>query len=403
MKQFIPLFLLILLTSVVAAKITISPLKEYATGETFQAEILFEPALVKELTTDNFKLLYAGKIVPIAFSLLKLSDKNYFVYFNLLEEDGNYTLVMDNLFYLNDSILTETEALLDIKLISGITSIQIKPAGLVLDLAKQRLVKLNFNIINNNKDRLSVTATASTPAISISSFELDKSKIFSVILNAQEINKEKEIITLSYSNLSYIIPIWFTGYAKLIEPGGYLIKISGRDPKTGKYYDKLDLNVSWNGTRSGPLGLKNTAIHNLDNLEITLTGNLADVVRIENNLIPTIGPGEIIERYIWINEKHMKEKYTYSGELIVTDLSGAIIGSFPVIVNTNLEEKQMPVKETTEEKDKYIDAGNMGKGEEQKENGDAGEGLETFFAALIGLMLLIFIIVLWRIWDYWRE
>src|SRR3989344_678984 len=119
MKRLIFLIALIVFcSSVYASDINILTYKEeYRQLETFQAEIIFDKEPLNDLTSLNFELIKENKIGVLLF-LEKLSNKRYFVYFDIPNLDnGNYTLRVKDVNIIKNGVLNK---------ISGEKSINIK-------------------------------------------------------------------------------------------------------------------------------------------------------------------------------------------------------------------------------------------------------------------------------------
>lgn len=106
-----PIFLLIaiilciplLAQSACAAEITLKK-QSYLPGETLQANISGE--FLDSIAVNNiFFVNSAGKEVGLAFYMLKISDKEYWVYVDLPEQAGNYTFAVKNVLYKEDGVL----------------------------------------------------------------------------------------------------------------------------------------------------------------------------------------------------------------------------------------------------------------------------------------------------------
>lgn len=81
--------------------------ESYFAGETFQANITGEFA--GSLKVNNIFFMKDGKEVGLAFYLLKISDREYWVYVDLPQQIGNYTFAIKNALYKEDGVLKGNE------------------------------------------------------------------------------------------------------------------------------------------------------------------------------------------------------------------------------------------------------------------------------------------------------
>jgi len=103
---FLLIIAIICVPSVSAMEINL--LREsYFAGETFQANITGE--FISSLTVNNIFFMKDGKEVGLAFYLLKISDREYWVYVDLPQQTGNYTFAIKNALYKEDGVLKGNE------------------------------------------------------------------------------------------------------------------------------------------------------------------------------------------------------------------------------------------------------------------------------------------------------
>ena len=83
---------------------------EYASGETFQADIILNYNLSEEIKIDNFKIHNSDKLkVPTPIFLTKLSNNHFFVYFKIpVLSGGNYSFSVEDIFHIENHILKQT-------------------------------------------------------------------------------------------------------------------------------------------------------------------------------------------------------------------------------------------------------------------------------------------------------
>jgi len=92
----------------------------YFSGETFQANITGE--FIGSLTVNNIFFVKDGKEVGLAFYLLKISDREYWVYVDLPQQIGNYTFAVKNALYREDGVLKGNEKEKTFEIKQSITS-----------------------------------------------------------------------------------------------------------------------------------------------------------------------------------------------------------------------------------------------------------------------------------------
>lgn len=115
MRLFILLIILIILSIQPTLALEINASKtSYLPEETFQVNISGE--FVAPLSVSNIFFIKQEKEVELAFYLLKISDKEYWVYVDLPKQTGNYTFAIKNALYKEDGVLKGTEKKLEFEI-----------------------------------------------------------------------------------------------------------------------------------------------------------------------------------------------------------------------------------------------------------------------------------------------
>ena len=122
---FYILFLLVIIINVHASTITLTTSRDiYSARETVQAEIITDAKPLNQISINNLQLIdQNNNEIPIQYFIEKLSDKHYFVYFNIPDlEKGLYKFQVKNIQFIEDNSLkqiTETKEINIYKLNPG--------------------------------------------------------------------------------------------------------------------------------------------------------------------------------------------------------------------------------------------------------------------------------------------
>mgnify|MGYP001602203056 CR=1 FL=1 len=119
MRIFYIFLIFIINICIVNAEIDIFK-QEYSPKETFQAELNFED-LVEEIKSSDIVILNsASQPTNVGILLTKITKKRYFVYFDIpLLEEGAYTFIVNDVKYLQNSVLKKLRPTIHLRHASG--------------------------------------------------------------------------------------------------------------------------------------------------------------------------------------------------------------------------------------------------------------------------------------------
>lgn len=340
--------------------IEISLLKEnYLPAETLQTEIFLNQDPERELAVTNIFLRdNSNQNIKIAPIFTEIEKNHYFVYFDLPQdlEEGSYSFTVEKVLFKKDNILTEV---IETKIFNltkeDLPILAIKPAVIVVDVENPK-----FEIKVENKGDIPIGFTIETTEKILHLYktpitlQASRSRTFKFTINTSEIKENlKENLVINYSR-SYTIPIYI--FKEKIE------EVEEKEIETIKFITELsylEKTIEKDLTLKGALKFQNLLNETLHDLNFKLTGNLADIVRLNLTYLEKIEAGETLEQYIWINEEKNPQQEKYFGEFVLTTTEG-YSATFPIYIDVEIEKpvEEVPeieeVEEIPEEKEEEI-------------------------------------------------
>ena len=380
MKKIL-ILLLLLLPLVNAQDITVSIAKDsYHQHETLQAEVSFNLSLTDEITASNFALIDKNNnTIPTTVFLEEITKDHYFIYFNIPELDnGTYHFLVKDIVYTDDSLRKTSkskEFFLD-----NLTSISIFPA--ILNHVNSTTLK-----INNYGNPINIT-------IKSEEINLSKTVFLENTVNIDleiPVNEDEFNIRVDYLDTFYLIPVIPYNIAKETKP---LIitkeNIILLNSSLGTYFNKNFI-LEKNSTPKGPFYIKNTLNYAVNGLTFSLTGNLAEIVRLDYAIVGEIKPGETLTQYVWINENKNPSRLDYQGSIELR-LDDDLVSAIPMEINF-LDEK--PLNNITEERSSNLTkpVKNITASDQVKEGKD---NLTLLFIILIPLALIVLLYFIFK-------
>lgn len=344
------IFLLLILFSLsvsATAQINIALYSQtYNSGSTLQAEISLNNP-IKKLDVSNIQLYKSQQKIPITPFLYETKKDNYFLYFDLPQEPGNYTLRIADVQFEINKILTSISVAKEVSIKDESPSIRIAPAFFLLDKTTDLEIE-----VYNYKDTFDTEITAS-PGIShayTQSQTLYSKKTRALKFKLNSLTQEKQEITLTSNNFTYTIQIWIKQPALSTEI---------EEPQKPKIIlltalTSLDKTINKDQTLEGALEFKNALNQTLNDISFSLTGNLDKIFRIEYSHLDKLLPYEANSQYFWLNEQKNPQETLYSGEFIISVDDFKL--NFPIIIHIQKlkeepEETPEEIEETAEIKE----------------------------------------------------
>lgn len=386
-KRILPIFLILICINLVCAAELTTFNEEYNPGETLQAI-----ASNISLTSSQVSLIDSeSNSVSISPLLTEYREDNYFIYFNLPTtlDEGVYRLFTGSL-ETNFTITNRT------------TAVQIKPAFIILDSSDD-----TFTIqLQNLGTSITVIVSPSTPEISPrkSSVALGSEDLFNLLVDYDYSDiTEDETLTLTYDQTTYNIPLFYLEVEEEIINETIIENITITNETitieniTSEIEETLvfltqsesaNINLNVEESFEGYLKLQNNLNETLTDLTFTLTGNLAEVVRINLTTIQNISSEEIISQYLWVNENENLSAGTYEGELIFSNEDYST--SLPIIITLTEEEIEETPEENTESSGSGVNYDDLGDSEAESNSSIMVIGI-ILIALLLGIFLVLFL------------
>ena len=334
--KFIILFLLLFSISVSAStQLSINLYSQtYSAGSTLQAELSLNAPL-KKLNVDNIQLYKNQQEIPITPFLYETEKDNYFLYFALPQEPGNYTLRISDVQFEINKILTSISVAEEFSIKDELPSLRITPAFFLLDKPTDLEIEIyNYNAVFN----IEITASPGISHTYTSPQTLYSKKIRVLKFKATSLTQEKQEITLTSNNFTYTIPVWIKQQpAQLIESSEDKIILLTSLPS-------LEKTISQDKTLEGALEFKNNLNQTLTNIKFSLTGNLDEILRIDYKTLANLQPYETNSQYFWLNEQKNPQETLYSGNFIISVDNFEL--KFPIIIH--IQESKEEIKQTPE-------------------------------------------------------
>lgn len=319
---------------------------DYASGETFQADIILNYNLSKEIKIDNFKVYNSDNIkVPTPVFFTKLNDNHFFVYFKIPPtQTGNYTFSVEDIFYTENNILKETSESIPFKIVVKEDIVSISDPILVFNIEKERYKVFRLSITPNKY--LDFT-TESPDYISIpESFSTNTEKMIDIIIDSKNITESRlDTIQLNYGLYSYTIPVYLNklGYIPIPKLPDTPINFTEKIPETEELLKELNLDLDYNQSREGDIHFKNVMPYTLKDLQFELTGNLNEVIRLKSKTLSELSPSSESKQHLYINENKIRQNEDFSGDLVIKNEDFSV--SFPIKVRISFQE--IKTEETT--------------------------------------------------------
>ncbi len=309
MKYF--LIILLLIPFVYAQEDLIISKQSFSPRETFQAEIFMTNVKPSDVSILN----PVGYRSNIGVNLIKITNDHYFVYFNIPEVDtGDYTLKVK-------------ESEMQFKINPKIPEvISFSPALIKYTLKDSPLYKVTVSNHNIKSKTIEIKTSNTAVKSSVNSLILaaKSSKSFYVTLGKTQKNT---LASLSISN--YKIPIWFIvddetipflekTIADLPEIKEQGLKFYTKSDDQNIYLNYLTKEMQESTPITGSIYFKNFLDETLNNIKISLTGNIQDIVEIEPLEFESLSPNEEKQLDIVVNENRLLLEDSYSGDLIIS-------------------------------------------------------------------------------------
>ena len=352
---------------------------EYSNGETVQVEIIVDGVLEEELKNDDLSLSCSGVFVP---NLLKIDDSNYYAFFNLIgNEIGDCILSFNEIIYYEDGFLKQMDFETNFSIVDrNISTIFVDPAGIVFsDFNSQNFISLS--LFNSNEDLISVSISPDFGFVEVEEMiNISSSEFVEVDLYFSEFaynNEEFGKILLKFEENIFEIPVWID-----VAPVDIVVPIEDNfssvvEPKIDvlQGLEGFNLVISKFEDKSGYVLLQNSGA-DIDLVEFKLSGDIIDIVDLQNENLKDFNSGDKFREYIYVNQKKTAEFGNYTGSLEIHYESEVI--KLPILIKIEeVEINQTFINET------------VLPGTEKEENGINVWLLVLLFVILAGAILFL--------------
>jgi hypothetical protein len=290
--------------------------ENYFSGESVQGKLYIGDSVENQIRTNDFRLEWGGDMVSI-FPTLKIFENFTYFYFDLPRDlSGNYSFIVEDVVYLDNGVLVEEDLTFDFGISEWNESlITIDPGVFDINLDGGNFFYLS--LVNPSEYSREVNISTSDSFLSLegnSERTLYSNSVnsFKFYISRVSANKEESSIFVEYDNFSYIIPVYLKNYN--VEYNESIVT----DSELNFFEDDLNISLEVGESKSGFVSVVNGFDSTLENVQITISDSLRDIVELQVIEIDSIGPGEVIKINIYVNELKNMEVGQYIGDLSLT-------------------------------------------------------------------------------------
>ncbi len=323
--------LLFLVSSVIALETNIK--ENYSPLETMILEIKGD--FISNLELDKIQLYSGRRFIPFEnYGLLRLENKYYF-YSSLRATENNYTLFFRDVYYFEDNVEKFEDISFNFTVSGEKSDFSVKPGFKITNKDFELILKNNGNEITINSKLLDITQEIKLD------YKQEKKVSFSIAgINESQIT----LLVLESKNTKYELPIAI--YPEVKDKELDEIIENQTEEKEIKlifsvFEDYLEKTITQKKESRENVSLLNTGEKILEDIEIIIIGNIAEVMYLESKFkkIELLNPGDFINiEFNFFSE----EARNYSGEVVA--ISGNYSTSFLIDLFVLKEEEIIPPK-----------------------------------------------------------
>lgn len=334
------------------------PKYDYSGGETMLIELYFNEMPVRSLNPQDIKLSQ-GSIAP---TIIKDTDKHYYIFFNVPMLDNGYYNININLLYNINNVLSNLNFKREFTIDNAAQSLSISPAAIRIDATK--IHNYQIYLKNNGISDVDISLSEDISYVSLSksqiSMDAESQKSFFITINKNEIISNKTtFVKLSYGNNEFSLPLIVynfkekTNLALPIEPSANVtqeitntINESYQNKTENKTFFNQTNNITYaniveiqplvfiandtvkiqgliqNKSRKGMLLLKNNLEKPLIGIRFNITGSLSEIAKLNYTYIDVLAANKTITQYIFINPKLNAKPGVYAGTILANSIEG---------------------------------------------------------------------------------
>lgn len=351
MKKILIMLCLMLVIPFVNSAIELNA-DSYNMGDTVLAKLTFVYP-PNEIRSEHVSIIDKdNRKVMIPYYIVKFSDSEYYVYFTIssLMFDDNYTLSIGPYYYaLNNKLEMKTDtALLKTEGRDGDT-LSVDPAAIAFDFSTQNY--FNLELRNNGENPLELKLKLTNGTLNYDTYRL-QSKDYLKIKGTVE-GPGSRVLEIFYNERLIIIPILVKSKTVVEKPVVSPTTIPVNAISFIEELDKINVSVQKAQILYGSVRFKNTWDKAITNVQLSLTGDLDKVVKLDKTSFSSVSSGYITTVNMVINENKDITK-SYNGEIKLT--ANGVSASYPVyIYYTSITEEtpeeipeEQPVETVTE-------------------------------------------------------
>lgn len=307
------IILLLVLPSLHADELITSHLfrETYAPAETVQWELFLQDT-VKEPEAKDFSLKQGQITVSIAPFLKKIDQNHYFLFFTLplTIKEGTYDLTVNNIAVIHEGTL---------ELVSHSIPLTIKKELPLLSLFPAIFLpgeKLELTIINKGQStNVTIAAPPALKHVYKGPHQVNQGTSRKFVFTANPSAKSEQqplLITVTYEKI-YAIPVYL---APPTQPPQRIQQ--PQQPFTFvTTMTRLNRTMIEDKTLEGTLRIKNNLNETLDAVQVSLSGDLRDIVQLQPESM-VLAPFQEQDILITVNKQKSLAKDFYAGTLVAT-------------------------------------------------------------------------------------
>ncbi len=356
-KALVFLFLFTILCNLVFAQtddlIQLTPLtSQLSQGEVYQTEIILKNP-INPLKPQDIKLYSSTNILqPLAPFLKEISPNHYFLYFEISQtiQDGDYTLKIEDQSFLINNVLQQVTQEEPISILNSQPTIAITPGFFYLNLDKQAQIQITAKSQTDEPIAFQLPEYITHPYITEQTLTSNIPRTFTFSYDTTNaITSEIKFIS---NSKEYTIPILVEeqitqeesnksnqttqNQEGLKDPIGFRIEGS-----------KLIKQINKEDSEEGNLYMYNKLETTLNNLNIKLTGNLNQIISLQQKSINSIQPLSNFSIYLSINKDKTPTLDYYSGDLIIYNEEYSSPLNIEIIIEETIKTESFPEQEVT--------------------------------------------------------
>jgi hypothetical protein len=336
---------------------------DYSPGETVQLELSVNGVLEGELKNDDLNLMCSGENIGFVPNLLKVNNSFYYLFFNLGNfELGECLLSFDDVIYYENGFLKQANFETNFNIVDKNSStIYVDPAGIIFnDFSSQSFILMN--LFNSNEEDIFVSISSDLSFIEFGeNVNIGSGEFVDINLYFSEFGYNGEKfgrILLEFTNNTFEIPIWMniiSGENDSLLIVDNITQVVGPKIEVLQGVEGFSLIISKLGDKSGYVLIQNNGI-DLGLVEFKLSGNVSEIVDLQNDKLENFNSGDKFREYIYVNQGKDAKEGDYTGNLeihygeeivkipILIEITGVIInttdGFNDTVISGNIDEEK---------------------------------------------------------------